>query len=85
MRLLSKKVLVLTLIIILILGVLVYFLPDIGYMIFFKNPSISLVGVEGKGVQGDFVSMSAFINVTNNAGISAVSYTHLTLPTNREV
>ena len=72
MRSLSKKVLVLTLIIILILGVLVYFLPDIGYMIFFKNPSISLVGVEGKGVQGDFVSMSAFINVTNNAGISVI-------------
>lgn len=72
MKFLSKKVIVVALLIILILGILLYFLPDIGYMIFFKNPSIALVGVEGKGVQGDFVLMSALLNVTNNAGVSVV-------------
>ena len=32
-----------------------------------------------------FASSQDYLTITNGAGVSSVSYTHLTLPTNREV
>lgn len=65
-----KKLVVAVILTVITLFTVIYFLPDIGYVIFFKNPKIEVVSVKGKSIEGDIVNLLATIKVTNQASLT---------------
>ena len=64
-----KKLLLIPTILVLVIAPLIYFLPDIGYALFFKQPTIEIIDVFGKEIQGNNVYFIAKVKIINNADL----------------
>lgn len=67
---LKLKLIIVLVLTILGLSVIFYYLPDIGYFILYKDPTIELVDLRGKSIEGDTINFLAKLKVINNAAIS---------------
>jgi Late embryogenesis abundant protein. len=64
-----RKLLLILIILGIIISSFIYFLPDIGYAIFFKKPSIEIIDVYGQGIQDNHAYFIAKVKIKNNADL----------------